>query len=595
MGVLQRDTMRDQLAIELAFTIATEIDADELDNAVLRATDELSRFIPLQLVAELHFNLAVSAEAFTASTSLSVISLANKPIRPLSEKVTLVSDGTEYVRNTDYEMDYINGAIVTLGGDIADGASLSVTYDRDQTLFDISSELTRPIAITRVIYTVQNIPADDVRFDWHGDFLEIMTSSRGGSQGSVGDDQNIRIFYLAYHTPPTDAAGGSYPAYLDEVVQLGMGGFALRSAAMKERWLANAAIVSAKTETALGNAALDAADAALLVMRGSAGEPYNDAISTLVLAKTALDKVAVELTTDMNDILDVAVVNIGVVRGSGTEPYDAAIAQLLTMITELTEADTASDSINALITAATNSIQEGLELLPALITAMNADIDNVEDALETDTKNANAYLATGDAFLNTVNTGGPNVPIEYLEYGRTKVSIAQTWIAGAGMRARNIESKLGEIQGRISFVEKVVDEVTAKLGVVNGYNQVVAAYNNTANILIGETQARLNIANGRRALADGFIAEASQRIAQAQGYIAVATLAIQEAQSNIAIAAQRHATAASYLLAADTDQAAADKLIEEADRRIGEFRGTIRDRQQVATSGGALASRNQYA
>ena len=147
----------------------------------------------------------------------------------------------------------------------------------------------------------------------------------------------------------------------------------------------------------------------------------------------------------------------------------------------------------------------------------------------------------------------------------------------------------------MAFVEKVIDEVTAKLDIVNGYNQVVVAYNNTANVLIGETQARVAIANGRRALADGHIAEASQRIAQAQGYVAVATLAIQESQSNIAIAAQRHATAASYLLAADTDQAAADKLIEEADRRIGEFRGTIRDRQQVAMSTGALASRNQYA
>ena len=622
MGILQRDIMRAQLAIELAFTIDSELDQDELNAAVVRATDELSRFVPLKLIAELHFDRTVTDDSITGLDSTAV-ALANKPLRPTSETVTSDPAGTTYVRNDDYVMDYINGTLTVIpSGNIADSTALLVSYDRDGTLFDISTLLTRPIAITEVVYTILGVPQNHVGFDLHGDILELITGPDLTSQGTVGDDQNIRIFYEAYHTPPTDSAGGSYPSYLDEVIQLGMGGFALRSAVMDQRWLARSAIADAKTEYSLvqavltraiteadlGNAALDAADAALLVMRGSAGEPYDDAISTLVLAKTALDKVTVELTTDMNDILDNAVLNIDIVRGSATEPYDAAIAQLITMIAELAEADTASDSLNALITAATNSINEGLELLPALITAMNADIDNVEDALETDTENANAYLAAGDAFLNLINTGGPTTPRDYVEYANAKITIAQTWVSGAAMRGRNIEMKVAEIQGRTALVQAVADEVTAKLGVVNGYNQVVSSYNNTANILIGETNARLGIAQGRRSLADGFIAEAAQRIAQAQGYINTATLAIQEAGTNVGIATQRLSQATVILGEADRNLAVADrimikaernnemgdKLQEEADRRIGEFRNTIRDKQQVTQGPRAIASRKQY-
>ena len=601
-------TMKTNLAIDLSYTQGTEVDEDEVGRAVDKATDEISRFIPQQLVAELHFNKTVTAEAFNASTSEAVVTLSNKPIKPLSEAVTLAADGTEYTRNTDYEMDYINGTIITLtAGSITDGVALLVTYDRDTTLFDISSLLTRPIRIVRVEYTIQGIPHDIVSFDWHGDFLEIVTSAHG-SQPSVGDDQNIRIYYEAYHTPPATAASGSFERYLDEVCQTGAAGFALRSAAMGERWLANAAIVSAKVETALANAALDQADADLVaagttiaVMRGSAGEPYDDAISTLVLAKTALDLVAAELTTDMNGILDTAVTNIDAVRGVAGEPYDEALAQLVTQLAEITDLDTAADSINAFIVGVTNSIHEALELIPGLILAMNTDIDNVAEALETDTENANLYMSTGDAFLNTVNTGGPNVPVEYLEYARTKIQAAQTWVSGAGMRGRNIEMRLAEAQGRIGQVQSLIGETEAHLSVITAYQQNVRGYLDSAATLINETNTRVGIANARRTLADGHIAEASQRITQAQGYINTASLIIQEttilvnrAQVGVGLGAQRIGTAASYLLAADTNQAAADKLMEESDRRLGEFRNTLRDKIQVDQGPSALASRRQY-
>ncbi len=378
---------------------------------------------------------------------------------------------------------------------------------------------------------------------------------------------------------------------------------------MKERWLSNAAIVSAKTEIALANTTLDGADTdvasartVLLAMRGSAGEPYDDAISTLVLAKTALDLVAVELTTDMNSILDAAVVNIDEARGSATEPFDLSVARSITLLAEIADLDTAADSINALIVGSTNSIHEALELLPALITAMNTEIDNVEDNLETDTENANLYMSTGDNFLNSVNTGGPNVPVEYLEFARTKIQAAQTWVAGAGMRGRNIEMNIAEVQGRVSLVQSLIGEVSSHVAVLEGYSLYIQRQMDLYNGLIAETNVRLGIAQGRRSLADGHIAEASQRIAQAQGYLTTASLIIQEAtvlingaQVQVGAGAQRVATANSYLLAADTDQAAADKLLEEADRRIGEFRNTIRDKTQVAMSAGALASRQQYA
>ena len=127
-----------------------QISDDEIERAIHQASAVVSRFFPRERIAQAVYNKSVSGESFTSSDDTAV-TLANKPIRFGSETVTNAAATTTYTRDTDYEMDYINGTIKTLSiGSITTSTTHLISYDMDSSVIDISSLLTEPISIRAV-------------------------------------------------------------------------------------------------------------------------------------------------------------------------------------------------------------------------------------------------------------------------------------------------------------------------------------------------------------------------------------------------------------------------------------------------------------
>jgi len=137
--------------IKTMLSISAEISDAEIDRAMNQAVAVLSRFFPRERIAQTIYNEDITAESFTSNHGTAV-ALASKPVKFGSETVTTSPAGTTFAKDTDYEMDYINGTITTLtAGAIADATAHLITYKMDMTVLDISNVLTEPISIRTII------------------------------------------------------------------------------------------------------------------------------------------------------------------------------------------------------------------------------------------------------------------------------------------------------------------------------------------------------------------------------------------------------------------------------------------------------------
>ena len=122
---------------------ATEFPTANIDRAVERAVQDLSRIMPNEDILDISINdLDITDEAFTTHGSAGThISLANSPLQPGSERVYKASDdGTTYQRGTDYEIDYDAGTIAHLaGGDLSNSTAYSIDYDKSRRSISLSN------------------------------------------------------------------------------------------------------------------------------------------------------------------------------------------------------------------------------------------------------------------------------------------------------------------------------------------------------------------------------------------------------------------------------------------------------------------------
>jgi len=207
----------------------------EITRCVERAVDDLSRFYPLEAVYEHTIVQTVTGEEWDADdTAGTYVSLANKPIKPESETVK-DSGGNACTRNTDYTIDYINGKITQIdGGEIDSGEEdCTISYKKDTLGIDLSAIITNMIRVVRVEYPVGRVPQQFVSYNIWNDFMYIGSQKTGESQAQLADKEHIAIYYDKPHTAPLAAAAPSYPAFLDEVICVGGGAYALLMKALQ--------------------------------------------------------------------------------------------------------------------------------------------------------------------------------------------------------------------------------------------------------------------------------------------------------------------------------------------------------------------------
>jgi len=227
------DEYRTELRIDLKDSGALWSDA-ELDRSVQRAVDDLSRFYPLEAIYEYTIDYTVTDEASTAPAVGTWMDLAYKPIKPESETITTSGGGSTYIRDTDYTMDYANGRYTIIsGGNINESASIKVSYTKSKLGVDISAIIADMIRIVRVEYPVSLVPQQFVSYNVWNDFMYVGSKMTGQSQENLTNKKHIAIYYEKCHTAPLTTAAPSYPAFLDEVICIGAGAYALLMMALK--------------------------------------------------------------------------------------------------------------------------------------------------------------------------------------------------------------------------------------------------------------------------------------------------------------------------------------------------------------------------
>lgn len=583
----------------------------ELDRCIQRAVEVLSRFYPQQLAYEHTIDYAVTDEAYTTAAAGTAKALTNKPIRPKSEVVTNAAGTTTYTRDTDYTMDYINGECTTIsvanGGSIGDaaGISLLVDYTKSRIGIDISALVADLIRVDRVEYPADKVPQTKMPFNIWGDFLYLESIEPGESQAEWADKEHIVIYYEKKHTAPLVAAAPSYPAFLDEVVCLGAGAYALLLKAVNTEH--QSVVDMAAVRTALGlttdihtlvNTALGKVATYLETNDAEAGGTDNaksrladitdeiaalrNAISTAHdAANSALDSIDItNLTTNLTAA--------GNVLTLVADYINEAHIQIGKMDTYLVDTEgSGTDNAKDVLANVTDDIGELRTAIRAALECANNYLDEVDTTdLGQATVGAEGLLETGDDTINTINVGD-RVPENYREFSQTRVAIATA----------RVNAALGFIQEanlRVSNLRTYMEESAGWIAIANGFATDTAQRMAMAMTYIGEAAQRISmaasVASGERVKieqAAGYIREADSRlvtvrsyIEEASGWNRIAEDFIAEANARIA-EIDRHLTeAAQHSDVAAAGLSLADRFRQEGTERRNEFWATLRDPKQ---------------
>ena len=484
----------------------------------------------------------------------SYIFLANKPIRPQSEEVTSSPAGTTYTRDTDYTMDYTNGAIKFInGGSMAAGTAYLVDYTKSRLGINIGSISPILTRIQRVQYPVDLIPQQFVPFNIIGDFMYVAGKATGQSQEELADKKHIAIYYERRQMPPSEYSPGSYPDVLDEVIAIGAAGYALLTEAQQYEQQAVTDLASMRTELGL-----------------------TTGIHTLVAA--ALDKVATYVA-DMDTALDAAIVQAAAAATAfGKINNDAGRVYL-------TDADAALDiaaiSIGKMSTYLENNTSEDAKswltkittdiagLRTAFLTAVDAANSYLDSVATTDidapTVGAAAWLLEGELLINTVNVGD-RVPENFREYAMAKAAIAQARGQAATGYIQEAASRLDDLR---TYIEQA-----------NGWANIATGFGNEASLSIAEAVQRIGIADRYIAEAAGRTNSAMSYVSEANGRFNMCQAFIQEGQTRIAEIDRHLAEAAHYETAANQDLLLADRFRAEGLTRLNEFHQIMRNKAE---------------
>lgn len=540
-------TLRTNVKLTLGMAAGSQLSDDEIDRGVNQAVNAINRFFPRERVFTSVYNKTITDEAVTSNDD-TVVALANKPLRFGSEIVKLTSDPTTiFTKDTDYEMDYLSGTITTIGaGAIPNSTAILVSYENDPLMIDISSILTEMISIDKVnIRTAHENIETENRFRLWGDYITLIGEAAAGQEAAaMSDDSHINIYYYGQHTEPTASASGSFRRFLDEYLVIGASGYGLLMEGTSRDHQAVVDLASARTT--IGNIA---------ALHTSIGTTFTSSATPRGDINTALDAAIVELAK-ISAVADLANTEFDLANpevDKYTTPLDLAVTRIADANTALVNVDTILDRVNTSVLAgvsnadaltALNQIDAELDKIPTAADALIAE-------LVSSTRNADAYLDTGDALFNSINNV-VNAPGEQLGYAQAKIQMADLFAREGTLRGTYASGRVAEASARIAVGRVFIAEAAGRMEHANA---------NLAGATSDITLARTYIegARGYIAVGNAYLQEGATRINNALGYIQEATNRIAEFQSYLTQIATYINQITTYLAEADRYQSIADR------------------------------------
>ena len=555
------------IGVDLADTGAATWTNTSKDRAINKAVADLSRFLPQEKLAEFAISRSITDEhVTTAAAHGTYASIANKPIERGTVLVKNTTNTITYVENTDYTMNYIDGKITTVStGAMLVNTAYNISYEKSAIAIDISS-LTDMIRVTQV-ERLGYIPQQFCSYHTYGSLLFI-DSIDGSDQSIIGDAEHILVYYDAEHTAPT-ASAGSFKPFLDSTICSLAQAYCLFEAATKRTTtavsnttdaraeLAKAIIDVATARTELGKA--DTAHTGLATMISNVQKYLNnnttrDAAGVLanVLLSDTIEEVSSrniyvdqlnQIGTDSLGLVDDNVAAIGSVLGT--------IPTILEVITAATTGDIAKAEVinNTLESAATTT---------------GSGIVSIQE-----------YLADGDAFLNTINSGGEqtSVSLAYAKFAETCLMIINAlkekrdgYLAYASARTNYALAQLQEASQLIA--ESHLNIERAQAAAQLGYNSA-----QTANAANSKAMTILTEADTYIKLAAQFLETCKTLLAEMDNYISIAQRYVEAANAEVSVS-QR------YFEAANADLAVSEHYRQQAIDLKTEVNNIWRDRKQ---------------
>ncbi len=202
--------------------------------------------------------------------------------------------------------------------------------------------------------------------------------------------------------------------------------------------------------------------------------------------------------------------------------------------------------------------------------------------LVSSTRNADAYLDTGDALINTVNIGR-NAAENNQQYASTKVSMAQTLVAEANGRYQHAQTLIAEASQRFNQAQAFIQEASGRLRAVEdklqlsqgwlgvstvhqqsalGFIQIAIAYQTAGERYINNGLAYVQAGAQRISIAMRYIEEINSRLGQIRAYLDEAT---------------------TYQNSATSQRESAALFRTDGNARIREFMAVLRDSAQIST------------
>lgn len=507
----------------------------------------------------------------------SYVFMANKPIKPESEKVySAASSGTLFVRDTDYTIDYVNGAIKFINGSgMALGTKYYVNYTKSELGIDLSAILPVMTRVTKVEYPVDKVPQQFPAFSIWGKFMCIGSQKPGESQTTLIDGEHLAIYYEREQMAPSQHSPGSYPAFLDQVITIGAGAYALLIEALQYEQQAVTDLGEVRTTlgylgtstTLIYKAIDDALDNVALYLETNEITTNADNAN----ARAILE----EITTQAANLRTAA---NGAIAGSDTVLGTISIT---TLTANITAVGVALDKVSQYLQ--THDVDVGgVDNAEAILENITDDIANLRSAVDGARAGADAVLGkvssvdlddatdgavkmlqTGHPLINTL-TDGKDVSENYADYARagaqsgiTRIQTALAYIQEANLALSNLRSHIEEAGAWMRMGETFIAEASQR------------------------NAAAIGVANGERIKTEqaaGYISEANSRLAVLRSYIEDATswmrmgeIFIGEAQARMGEADRYLAEAAQYQTTAEVDMVLSDRFRAEGQLRLAEF------------------------
>jgi hypothetical protein len=526
---------------------------DELNRALEKALGDLDRWTPREAVAEFTIEGGTLTETVTTVAKPESLSLANRLVKKGS--VTISEGGNTYELDVDFEVDYYEGVIHTLGGgSIPDATVLTVTYTLQLIALDISS-LEDLIIPQLVEYPVGQIPQEFASFSVWNNLLYITTLEEN-SQRAMQDNAHLAVYYHATHVMPTHDDDGSIPASLVEAIAKGSGAYLILLKATELELDADSDLELARSQLAL----IEASQAGISAALTNADTRLDEAITAIDGLNAQLlgasDSAAADLDT-IPAILDEVDTDLSQV----TTLESLALSDLAAIDGDITSAKGVLAGIAAKLAAADAALGNGIAIDSNLtehfaqaasqISAAEPFMDKVNIGLDP----ASAHLRAADIFASmTVQTtternGWSTIGNAYNDSGRVLVDQALAHLEAASRR----------------------------LGAAAVIPELEARRSELATTRLGKARVRVDQANARSNLAQALVGEANARVQAALGFVQLAAQYIQAVQQYVQ-------AAQGYFQAAQITLETAEKFRISGNAKLEEFRGILADRNQSNTA-----------